>query len=286
MDIWLSKSHFEKLIKESECKSQSAMASFVPKFKKGDKFKRTKKYCDNHNFKSNLCDQVLIATKDSFIENGQERVESAGYGNYWLVTAVEPVPDFIPTFKRGDIVYRTKEYCKKIGLSDYWLSQPIEITENSYVEGDGIEKVWTIDTEVQPITMFTKDKPVPPFMPKIKKGDKIRRTEFQRRTGMDCDEILIAKEDSYLDGQSEKVYDTKYSTYAWIVDKQIELVPFEPTFKKDDVLKKYNYLYLVYSDSYMKNGIEHILLKFNDGSPVEYVVSHISDYALYHLVSK
>ena len=283
--FWLPNDHFEKLIKESECKSQSGMASFIPKFKKGDRFKRTKEYCDKHDFRSShIRTDIFIASKDSYLKNGLERVEAAGCSTYWLVTAVEPVL-FEPFLKQGDIVYRNKTYCDKVGLSDYWLSHPVEITSNSYIDSEGIEKVWTIDTAVQPITMFTKDKPVPPFVPKIKKGDKIRRTEFQRRTGMDSDEILIAKEDSFLDdSRVERIYDTKYSTYAWRVDNQIELVPFEPTFKKDDILKFGNYVYIVTKDSEMRNSIEYVNLKYPLQNITEHNITSLDKHILYRPV--
>jgi hypothetical protein len=286
--FWLPNDHFEKLIKESECKSQSATASFVPRFKKDDKFRRSKEYCDRNWYSDSMHKEVLVAKHDSYIESDKEFVYDKTNGFRWLVEDVEAVT-FEPTFKKGDIVYRTKEYCKKIGLRDYYLTEPITLECDSYIDTDGIEKIWSKETAAHPINMFTKDKPVPPFVPKIKKGDKIRRTEKQQKelkNNSNAKEILIAKEDSKLnDTKIEIVETTKYPKYYWRVDDQVELVPFEPTYKKDDILRFGDFVYIVTKDSEMRDNIEYVTLQFPLDKPWENRVNNLAVHTLYRPVA-
>jgi hypothetical protein len=207
--------------------------------------------------------------------------EGCGYGDVWRVEDVEKVT-FEPTLKKGDLVYRTKEYCKRMDFEEGLTNVSVKLTSDSYLGGDGIEYISDVTFYCMPISDLSKTKP---FTPKIKKGDKVHRTAKQRREGVNCDEILIASEDSKLnDNQVEVVVTTKYLNYYWRVDDQIELVPFEPTYKKDDVLKsRYSNLYLVARDSYISqtDGKEYVEL-YGIGL---YPVSNL-DYQLYRPVSK
>lgn len=275
--------------------------SITPLFKKGDKVRRNKLAKE-----LGLCvsyDIIYTVVKDAyrFDENNidsEQVIDVEFNGNiserlttkYW-----ERVPEFIPTFRKGDWVKVVSEVYVNNKL---WpVGTEFKVKDNSYyVKSHDCEYLMPTGenrTNGYDVNYFVKiDKPTSTF----KKGDRVKaKYEQPDKTIFPCgfnlgDEFVLDK-DSVWFGESESLQLPERHGYHWV--SRFEKIPqihemkigeskqkfdvFVPTFKKGDLVRrnnKYNCaagitdktVYKVVKDSYLSNKIELVDCVKPDGA--------------------
>lgn len=142
---------------------------FVPKFKKGDKVRRTIEYCKKY-FITPVIHQILTVKDDSYIHNNEEfcYVEEECCGLF-CVRNLELIP-FTPKFRKGDKVRQTKEYCDQCFITGDERTKILTIREDSHISGDS-EICYT---EERAGWFYITNLEFIPFEPALKKGQIIK----------------------------------------------------------------------------------------------------------------